>query len=327
MKKNIIITAIALLVLPALLAVSAPPVRAEDYPSKDIRWIIGGKPGGGFDFYARAIARYMEKYLPSGVHVIVENRPGAGHRIAMSAVYNSPREGYTIGMPMMPGLYIAQMYEKQKYDMTKVDWLAMILHDPRVLCVPPNGRYKTLDDLHKAKDARCAIVGFASESDVILSNSQLGIPAQYIAGHKNSNEAVLAALRGDADFVVFTYGSLQDLIRDKQLIPLAVYGSEERIPTLPDVPTLAELGHSELNEITGNFRVVAGPPELPPERLAYLRDVIAKAMNDPEFLESLRKANRPVAFKDGPSTTRVMGNLMKEYQGLKDELKPYYVKQ
>lgn len=327
MKKRSIVIATALLALPALIAFSAPPAAAADYPSKDIRWIIGGKPGGGFDFYARAIARYMEKYLPQGVHVIVENRPGAGHRIAMSAVYNSPREGYTIGMPMMPGLYITQMYEKQKYDMTKVDWLAMIMHDPRVLCVPPKGRYKTLDELRSAKDVRCAIVGFASESDVILSNSQLGIHAQYIAGHKNSNEAVLAALRGDADFVAFTYGSMQDLIRDKQLIPLAVYGSEKRIPALPDVPTLGELGHPELNEITGNFRVIAGPPDLPPQRLAYLRDVIAKAMHDSEFLATLRKANRGVAFKDGPTTARIMGSLMKQFQGLKEELKPYYVKQ
>lgn len=304
-----------------------PTAGAEEYPSKDIRWILGGKPGGGLDTYARAIGRYMEqKFLPKGIHVIVENKPGAGHRIAMSTVYNAKPDGYTIGMPMMAGLYIDQMYQKQRYDMTKVTWLGMILKDPRVLAVAPDSKYKTLKDLQQAEVVRLPINGFASESDVILVNGKIGIKGKYIAGHKSSNDAVLALMRGDAEALAFTYGSLQDFFRNKQLVPLAVYGSDKRLPGIPDVPTVAELGQPDLNEIVGLFRVIAGPPGIPPDRTQYLRDIFWKVMHDKDFLEWGEKAKRPVAPRDGAVTEATMKKLMAGYLELKEELKPYYVK-
>ena len=326
MKRLMIVLLTTVFVFAGIFFSFNPLAHADDYPSKDIRWIIGGSPGGGFDTYARAIGRFMEKYLPKGIHVIVENRPGAGHRIAMSAVYNSDPDGYTIGMPMMPGLFIEQMYADQKYDMTKATWLAMIVRDPRVLAVAPNSKYKSLKDLQQAESLSFAIVGFASESDVIVTNGKLDIKAKYISGHKNSNEAVLALMRGDAAAVAFTYGSLQDFFRNKQLVPLVVYGSEKRLPGLPDIPTLGELGQEDLNEIVGNFRGIAGPPNLPPDRKKLLRDVIWKAMNDKEFIEWAEKAKREVEPKDGESTEKTMNKLMAQYNALKDVLKPYYVK-
>ncbi|MCF8094410.1 MAG: tripartite tricarboxylate transporter substrate binding protein [Desulfobacteraceae bacterium] len=324
MRKSIIVIAAILFILPTVLTSFTTVVLAEDYPAKDIRWILGGKPGGGFDTYARTIASAMENYLPKGVNVIVENKPGAGHRIAMSSVYHAEADGYTMGMPMMAGLFIQQMYEKQRYDMTKVDWLGMILHDPRVLAVPSDSQYKNVEDLQNAKDLRVPINGFASEADVILANESINIEAKYIAGHKNSNEAVLASLRGDADAVVFTYGSLRDYIRDGQLRPLALYGSDERISEIPETPTLAELGQPDLNKIIGNFRVIAGPPNIPIERLSYLREVIWKAMNDPKCQEKLEKANREINPKDGETTQQIMDELMQQYLEVKKELKPYY---
>lgn len=325
MKKIQMVLSIVLVLSCAFLFIPTAQSFGDEYPSKDIRWVIGGSPGGGFDLYARAIGRFMEKYLPKGVHVIVENKPGAGHRIAMSTVYNSKPDGYTIGMPMMPGLYIYQMYKPQEYDMRKVNWLAMILRDPRVLCVAPNSPYKSLKDLQEAKSVPFAIVGFSSETGVILANGKLGIKAKYISGHKNSNDAVLAVMRGDADAVAFTYGSMKQFLRDKQLMPIAIYGSDKRLPGLPNVPTLGELGQEDLNEILGNFRVIAGPPNLPADRLKYLRDVIWKAMNDKEFIEWAKKAKRDVDAKDGPATEKVMNKLMDQYKSVWKDLKPYFV--
>ena len=86
----------------------------------------------------------MQKYLPDGVHLITENRPGAGHKIAITMVYTSEPDGYTIGMPMMPGLYLPQLVAAQKYDMTKVTWLVTILRDPRVIAIVPKSKFKTL---------------------------------------------------------------------------------------------------------------------------------------------------------------------------------------
>ena len=323
MKRFLIVFSMVVFLLTGALFGIIAPAQAEDYPSKDIRLIIGGKPGGGFDTYARAIGRYMKKYLPEGVNVIVENRPGAGHKIAITMVYNSEPDGYTIGMPMMPGLYFPQMFEQQKYDMTKVTWLVTILKDPRVLAIAPNSKFKTLKDLQQAESVRVPIVGFSSETGVILGNEKLGINAKYISGHKNSKEAVLAALRGDGDAVGFTFGSLRKFFLKKQLIPVAVFGSEKRIPQIPDVPTLAELGHLQLNQMLGTYRVLAGPPNLPPDRTKYLRDIIWKTLNDAEFVAWSEKAKRPVKAVNGEDTQKTLNQVMGEYVNYKDVLKKY----
>ena len=323
MKKLFVIFLTGVLVFSGIFLWSASQAFSEEYPSKNIRWIIGAAPGGGFDTYARAIGRYMEKYLPQGVHVIVENRPGAGHRIGLTMLYNSEPDGYTIGMPMMPGLYFPQMFEKQKYDLTKITWLAMILRDPRVIAVVPDSKFRTVKDLQQAESVKLTIVGFSSETGLLLANEKLGIKATYISGHKNSNEAVLAALRGDADAVGFTYGTLRKFLLDKKLIPIVVLGSEKRIPEIPDVPTIAELGYPDLNQVLGNFRVIAGPPNLPPERTTYLRDLIWKTLHDKEFVAWTKEAKRPVEPLDGETTEKTMKQVMAEYDAFKDILKRY----
>jgi tripartite-type tricarboxylate transporter receptor subunit TctC len=238
-------------------------------------------------------------------------------------VYNSKPDGYTIGKPMMPGLYFPQMFEKQKYDMTKVTWLVTILHEPRVIGIASHSKFKTSEDLQKAESVKFAIVGFTSEAGVLMSNEKLGIKGSYISGHRNSKEAVLAALRGDADAVAFTYGSLRKFFTGKQLVPVAVLGSKKRIKGIPDVPTLGELGHPALNAVLGTYRVLAGPPNLPPERTKYLRDILWKTLNDKEFVEWSKKAKRPVEALDGEATEKAMNRAMADFVTYKDMLKKY----
>ncbi|WP_300460721.1 tripartite tricarboxylate transporter substrate-binding protein [Desulfobacula sp.] len=296
---------------------------ADDYPSKDIRLIIGGKPGGGFDTYSRAISRYMEKYLPKGVHLIVENRPGAGHKIAISMVYSAKPDGYTIGMPIMPGLYFAQMFNKQNFDMTKVTWLVTILRESMALGIPPESSFKTIKDLQQADVVRVPAVGFASDIESILGLDQLGINGKYITGHKNSKDGILATLRGDGDAVSFTYDSMRKFFVKKQLIPVLIMGNEKRIPDFPDVPTLGELGYPEVNSIPARFRVIAGPPDMTAERTKYLREALYKTLTDPEFVDWSKKAKRPVEALTGEETEKVLKLVMGEFDNRRESLKKY----
>ena len=323
MKLALIVCLASFLVFSGISLMVTSQTYAEEYPTKDIRLIIGGKAGGGFDTYARAISRYMKKYLPEGVNVNVENRPGAAHKHAITMVYNSMPDGYTIGMPMMPGLYFPQMFEKQKYDMAKVTWLATILKEPRVIAIASNSKFKTLENIQQAESVRFPFVGFSNETGVILANEKLGIKAKYISGHKNLKEAVMTALRGDGDAVGYSFGSLRKYFVKKQLIPVAILGSEKRIPAIMEVPTLAELGHPDLNKILGIYRVLAGPPNLPADRTKYLRDAIWKTLKDVEFVAWSKQAKRPVEALDGEATAKALGSVMREYANYKDTLKKY----
>ncbi len=83
MKKLIfVVVLIGVFLFQGMLSGSMALVYAKDFPSKNIRWIVPYKPGGGFDTYSRAIARTMKKFLPKGVNVIVTNKPGAGGQVA-----------------------------------------------------------------------------------------------------------------------------------------------------------------------------------------------------------------------------------------------------
>jgi len=324
MKKNLIPLFVALLAFQFSMGVLSKPALADDYPSQDIRWIVGGKAGGGVDLYARTVGRHMEKYLPKGVHVIVENRPGAGHSIANTMVYNAKPDGYTIGMPFMPGLYLMQILQKTEFDMTKINWVGMIDHDAQCISISSKSKYKTLDDLKKADVVRVGIVGPASEAGVLLACKSLGIKAEYVAGHKNSKEAALAAIRGDVDIVGFTYNSTRKFIAKKQIIPVIVYGSEKRLAPIPDVPTLGELGFPDLNSILGNWRSISATPGIPQDRLNHLRDVAWKAMNDPEIQAWSKEAGRPINPMTGDETKAIMAMLMKSVAEYKDFFSEFF---
>ena len=184
-------------------------------------------------------------------------------------------------------------------------------------------KYKSLEDLQKADDPKFAIVGYTGEAGILLANAALGVKATYITGHKNSKEACLAAIRGDADAVGFSYWSIRQFILKKQLKPVALLGYEERISELPDVPTLSELGHPEVNSILGSFRTICGPPGIPPERVKYLRDIMWKSLNAEEFVTWSKKANRPVKPMKGEDAEKLMKKIMAEYNNYKDILGKY----
>ena len=324
MKKFLILFSICLFVIPGLTFTLVTQAPASDFPSQNIRIVVGAKPGGGMDTYSRALGRQMEKYLPKGVHVVVENRPGAGGQVGASMVYNSKPDGYTLNFPHMPGLYFPQMFQQEtKYDMTKVIWMCLIVRDPRAIAISAKSKFKSLEDLQKADNPKFAIVGYTGEAGILLANETLGIKATYISGHKNSKGAVLSAIRGDADAVGFSYWSIRKFIIKGQLKPVVLLGFDKRISVEPDVPTLSELGHPEVNSILGSFRTICGPPGIPPERVKYLRDIMWKSLNDPEFLAWSKKAKRPVKPMKGEDAGKFLKGIMAEYPKYKDILGKY----
>jgi tripartite-type tricarboxylate transporter receptor subunit TctC len=302
-----------------LVAGLVPQVSARDFPDQNITWVVGYKPGGGFDTYSRAIGKHMEKYLPKGIHVVVINKPGSASQAAASMIYNAKSDGHTIGIWPMPGLYIPQMFYKPKYDVKKVTWLGTVLEEPMCLAISAKSKFRSLQELQQAESVRVTLTGFTGpEIAAPITMETLGIQAKYITGHKGSKAAMLAAMRGDGDVVIFTYGSLRKLILKKSFIPVLLLGSKKRIPAIEDVPTAAEAGYPELDEVVGAWRVIGGPPNIPGDRTKYLRDTLWKTMNDPGFLEWSKTAKRPVSPLDGSATEAALNKVMAKYDGMRD---------
>ncbi len=301
-------------------------VSAKDFPNKNIRWYVPYAPGGGFDMYSRAIARTMKKYLPKGVNVIVINKPGAGGQVATSTIYRAKPDGYTVGILPMPGMYVPQMFYKTRYDVAKITWLGTVLYEPMCFALASSSKFKTLKDLQAAESFRIAGTGFTGpEIAAPVTMETMGLKAKFIIGHNSSKEAFLAAMRGDADAIFFSYGSTRPFLMKKTFKAVLLIGTEKRIPEIPDVPTAVELGYPKLAPL-GTWRVIAATPGLPEDRKKYLSDLLWKSLNDPEFQEWAKKAKRLVTPLGSAATEKALQDVVSLYakKEFRDLLKKYF---
>lgn len=128
------------------MAVGLNGVAEAKHSEKPIKMIVAYSPGGSTDLKARLLAAYMEKYL-DGATIIVENRPGAGGEIGVTALAQATPDGYTIGFVNTPNVLSIPIERKVKYHWTQFDLLGNVLDDPGGFSVNKDGPIKTLRDL------------------------------------------------------------------------------------------------------------------------------------------------------------------------------------
>ncbi|MDB5544416.1 MAG: Tripartite-type tricarboxylate transporter, receptor component TctC [Hyphomicrobiales bacterium] len=295
------------------LAVAAGPAhaqadkQAEFFKGKTIRLVNGGAAGSGYDLYSRMLAPWLGKYL--GANVIVESRPGAGMMTAMNHVWGAAPDGLTLMLAPGEGAVFAKLTDDPalRFDLTKYPILARVNTAPRVLIVNPNGPYKTMKDFaHPAKPIFIGANGKtdgASDTSAVLCHA-LKIPCKIMIGYPSSKDFSLAAIRGEVDGTILVDDSAMRYSEGNQLRPLAVI-SRERAPLMPDVPTVfdelkldAEAAwwidfREDLRKIG---RLLVTPPGMDEAKLAYLRDVSRKVLNDPEALAEFAQRNQPALY-------------------------------
>jgi len=278
-----------------LVAVFAPGnAEAKSvFPSKTITFIVPVTPGGGFDTVTRMLVPYLRKYLPGNPNIIVKNAPGGEWNIGINKMYRSKPDGHTIGILNLPGNAVNQVIGTAKFDLNKITWLGNISQVIYVTALSTKSKYRTLEDLKKAPEVTSGVVGLASTAGLgtIIAAERMGVKMKPIP-HAGSTEAILAAIRGDVDWVQYPFSTLKKSIIDSpDLVPAWVY-TKKRLELLPDLPTVEELGYGDLLDIITMYRPVGAPPELPEDVKKIWNDAFWKATNDPEFQEKMVKSNR-----------------------------------
>ena len=175
----------------AVLLLFGTAVQAE-FPKKNINSIVTFSPGGGFDTISRAISRFGEKYLPKGVKMIVKNVTGAGGITGTVYLYRSKPDGYTIGqlhggmmaVPFLRGV------KKTGYDYEKFTWVARVGGEPYALLLRKDSKYKSLEELQKAKRVTWGLeaIGVGRWVDAFIAAGELGIPFQVVSGYRGTGE-------------------------------------------------------------------------------------------------------------------------------------------
>jgi tripartite-type tricarboxylate transporter receptor subunit TctC len=311
-----------------LLAISltAVPVQAADfYAGKQINMIVGSAVGGGYDTYARLVARHWPKHIPGNPPIIVQNMPAAGSLAAMNALANTaPRDGTTIGavqnhIGVEPIMGVTGPIESMRFDGRTMNWLGSATKEIPVVAAWSNSPIKTFRDTFE-REMLVGSSGTATADTVYprILNAIIGTKFRVVAGYKSNNELIVAAERGETMgragwFVSGMLATQGQQIAEGKII-LLVQLSWEKHPELPNVPLITEFvtDKAKRDQIAFSLswlamgRPFVAPPGVPAERVKLLRDSFMQTMADPAFLaeaKSLRLDVIPMSGEDAQALT------------------------
>ena len=283
-----------------LTALSAGNARAQaDYPNKPIHFIVGFAAGGGNDLFARLVVQKFQEN--TGATTVIENRVGAGGRIAAEFAARQPTDGYTVlvGATGQMSIATAIFPDLSYHASNSFTPLNMIASFPLVLVVPADHPAKNVKELIAWAKANPDKSNYGTSSPAFTIASELlklrsGMPAVAIP-YKSSNESNLSVVSGQSLFTISDGPPVIPLVKGGKIRALAVTGSE-RSSELPDVPSMAEAGFPDVNtHLWSGFFVPAGTPA---PIVAKLTAELGKALADPGVQDGLQK----MAVKPGGPT-------------------------
>jgi tripartite-type tricarboxylate transporter receptor subunit TctC len=302
------------------------------YKGKTIKVLVGTTAGSLYDLWARTIAAHIGRHIPGNPETLVQNMPGASHKIAANYLYNVAKpDGLTIIGSILPGMYLDQLVGQQevKYDWAKFVWIGSPVKGESQMTMRSDAPFKSIDDMRNAKEpARCGTTG-TSSSDYILSRllEEVLPPLKIhsVLGYPGGPELDLAIERGEIQcrtFTVETFFAREPYItwKKKGFIFNPYQTGRKRDPRLNDVPTLNELMERYKTPESGRRlasvllasgilgRPILTTPGTPPDRVKILREAYEKMLKDPVFLEDIKKKK----FELDPTSGEEMEAIVKE---------------
>jgi tripartite-type tricarboxylate transporter receptor subunit TctC len=280
MRTSLSVAALALVLGLPLLGFGV--ASADDYPDRPIHVIVATSPGGTSDIFVRALGNEFQKRTGQGF--VVENRSGGGMNIGGNACAESRNDGYTICILPNETLTLNQfLYKSLNYDPTSFTPITNPFFNTQVIVASAALNVNTLDELAAASKQKPGTMSYAALSlPLILFMEEwkkktgadiVNVPA------RGGNEAVTGVLSGTTPVAIVGIPNWMTYIRNGQVRALAV-NSQARSPLLPDVPTLAELGHHDEAQMYFGLVAPAGTPTPIVDRLYREFKAIGA---DPEF--------------------------------------------
>jgi tripartite-type tricarboxylate transporter receptor subunit TctC len=318
-------------------AASAPASAAPEanavaafYRGKTVRLVIGFAPGGGYDTYARLIARHMPQYLPGRPQMIVENRPGAGSLLAANTVYAvEPRDGAVLlslneNAPLLQALGAPGV----QFDARQFGWLGAAVRTTNVCHVRKETGIQTIQDSIAGRPAILATTGPGTQSHDVAAvlNPVLDSKLKLVQGYAGTAQMRLAVEGGEVDGFCMTVegltnASFRDLVDGPNApsVPIVVLNAEALdLPFLAGTPVAERLAPTE--EGRALLRAVDAPaqisrpyavaPGVPAERLEALRQALARTLADPDFLGEAQRSSLTVSPVSGPEVSRLVEDLL-----------------
>lgn len=319
-------------------AVTTAASATDFYANKRITIVCGAGVGGGYDLYSRLLAEYMAKHVPGHPTIIVENRTGAGTRVASTYVYrNAAKDGTVIAnsVNLLPFDQVMFPDEQRQYDLTRVQFIGNMAALTGVIAVATRTGVTSIEDV-KSKTVVLGANSRFSETYIMptVLNELSGMKFKVVQGFPGSaNEIDIAIERGEVDGRGGSWSSFRvgraDWVRDGKIKPILQIGIAEDA-FMKGVPRLLDLAQTEEQKaIYGALsrgslfsRAFWVAPEVPKERVEILRKAFMDTMKDPDFLATANKRR----FDITPSTGLELNGAMGTIRTLVGGLNPEYAK-
>jgi tripartite-type tricarboxylate transporter receptor subunit TctC len=298
----------------ALTALAGAAQAQADFPNRPIHFVVGFAAGGGNDLFARVVVQKFQEN--TGATTVIDNKVGAGGRIAADFAARQPADGYTVLVGASGQMAIAAaIYPHLGYHPTKSFIpLNMIASFPLVLVVNENHPAKTVKELVAWAKANPDKTNYGTSSPAFTIASELlkfktGMPGVAIP-YKSSNESNLSVLAGQTTFTISDGPPAIPLVTSGKTRALAVTGSE-RSPELPNVPSMAEAGLPEVDtQLWSGFFVPTGTPA---PVVAKLTAELGRALADAGVQTALKKMAVNPGGPTGPAFQKRIDAEIKTY--------------
>jgi tripartite-type tricarboxylate transporter receptor subunit TctC len=311
----------------AIVLAPAPALAGDYYAGKTIELLIGAAPGGGYDIYARALARHLGRHIPGQPTIVPKNMPGAGS--ARAAGYISaiaPKDG-TAMAAITPGAVMGPILDEKTealFDPTKLLFLGTANNGTRVCLSRAGSKIKTFDDALTQKASFGSISANESTREYgYMHKKTSGAQYDVVSGYGGTAEIALALERGEIDGACgWDWSSVKsqrpDWIRDRKVNLLLQAGLEPN-------PELARMGVPSVFKYVNNeddrkavelivsqqvfLRSYILPAEVPAPLLATLRVAFDATMTDPQFMADAQRIRIDIAPLSGAKVQELVRKL------------------
>lgn len=291
---------------------------AAEYPSRPITMVIPHDSGAPTDLIGRRLAEIAQKNL--GVKINIINKPGGTGAIGHAYIYNSKPDGYTIGMANS-NLVAHKVFGNSPIDHNDVEVVIISDSEERILCVPADSKYHTLEEIITDAKQNPGRITWATSSGTLLLCSEdffraAGIDMKVVPSSGSGAQPAIQASGGHVDMVFTGLLSAQPHIAANLLRPIALYAGG-RIDTLPDTPTFAEQGYPVLFR---HIRGIITPLGVDKNKLEILNDAFKKAVESKEFKEFCTKNSSVIIDASFEDAKTILNKLEKDFKEIRQKM-------
>jgi tripartite-type tricarboxylate transporter receptor subunit TctC len=336
MKKPLSKMAVAVIAL-ALFGSASFASSDEYYRGKTVRIVVGLSAGGGFDVYARTIARHLGKHIPGNPTFIVENMPGAGSMIAANHVYKAAKpDGLTLGH-FVGSLFMQQLLGRPgaEFEATKYEFIGSPIPEKTACALTRAGGVTNIDQWFAAKaPVKLGATGSGPIVDVPkILKVALGLPIQLVVGFKGTADIRLAAESGELAGACWSWDAIKSTWAkglESGELNIVLQAVPKPLADLPKVPVainyaktdearqLIQVGIHDAAEIARPFVM---PPGTPKDRVRTMRSGFLATLKDPAFLSEARKSKLDVDPVTGEALEKIVADLYKTSPAMLAKLK------